>query len=594
MFPFDAIHIFSVTTSLAFVVTFIFCVRTRRQQKKDITSITDLLNAIPDAILICDNHGRIIKANDQSADLLGYTNKEIIGMPVEELMPARFREHHVKLRDSFFAEPKARPMGQGRELVVLTKDGNEIPVEIALGHTTNGDTRVLIVLRDITLRREDEQTIYQLAYYDTLTGLPNRLHFNEHVKKVIERAREQKWRFAFFLVDLDDFKRINDTLGHYAGDELLKEIAVRLQHVIELRCEDENECQCFAARLGGDEFVLIIERLRDARQAEDVAELIFSQFDTPVIVEDQEIYVKLSVGIGLYPHDGSSPSSLLKSADLALYTAKEKGKNQFHFHEASMNAQVVEYFQYESALRYFIDTNDFEVHYQPIVSVKDGSICGAEALFRGNRLKYSNLRLDRTITIAEDSGMIVSLGRNILRRACEDCVECIRGGYNAVISVNISIRELNEPDFIENLSRTLEETGLPPSNLAIEVTESLFMVNYNENIRKLKKLKEMGIFLSIDDFGKGYSSMSYLRRLPADKLKIDKEFIDHIAVDVKSEEIVRGITMMAQTLGMVVCAEGVETDEQFKVLREVGVDQVQGYLTGRPVPANELINMMKE
>lgn len=570
------------------------CLRSHHRQSKVLESIRDLLNSTPDALLVCDKHGKIIMANKQAETLLEYSQRELLSLQVEDLMPERFRARHVTFRTTYEAYPETRSMGQGRELLALTKSEQEIPVEIALGYTSDKDLKVLVALRDITSRKEDEQTIYQLAYYDTLTGLPNRLHFNEHSKKVIERARKEKWRFAFFLVDLDDFKRVNDTFGHYYGDSLLKEIAIRLQDVINDGYTDKEQCRGFASRLGGDEFVLIVEQLNDAREAESFAENIFSQFDEPIIIEDQEVFVKLSLGIGLYPHDGSSVSSLLKSADLALYAAKEKGKNQYHFHEASMNTHMVEYFQYESALRYFIDTQDFTVHYQPVINVSDGSICGAEALFRGNTLKYSDMHLDRMITIAEESGMIIPLGKIILLHACTDCVEWIKQKKDVVLSVNASIRELNEPDFTDHVAWVLKETGLPPQNLAIEVTESLFMINYNENVRKLKKLKEMGVRVSIDDFGKGYSSMSYLRQLPADKLKVDKEFVDHIVDDKKSEEIVKGITLMAQTLGMVVCVEGVETDEQFKILREIKVDQVQGYLTGRPIPAEQFIAMMEQ
>lgn len=451
---------------------------------------------------------------------------------------------------------------------------------------------VLVNFTDITQRKKSEDTIYNLAYYDSLTGLPNRTYFAEHIPQRLEQAGNDHRKLALFVVDVDDFKRVNDNYGHPAGDEMLKVIATQLAGLIEHRCEHEDICRCFAARLGGDEFVLIVEEIETAQQAQSVADKIFASFVEPVTIEGQKMHVGLSIGIALYPYDGSNVSTLLKSADLALYAAKDKGKNMYHFHEIAMNTRLEEHMQYESALHYFIDTGDFDLHYQPIFQMGTGILCGAETLFRSNKRRYQDMHLERLIGVAEETGLIIPLGKQILRRACITWRKNM-GKTNGVVSVNLSMRQLEDQSIVKDILDILYETGLEPEQLTIEITETAFMRSFHENIRKLNKLRDAGIHIAVDDFGKGYSSMSYIQQLPVSKLKIDMAFIRAMEEDTKSAEIVKVIIILARTLGLTSLAEGVETQSQYDKLTEFECDEVQGFFSGKPMPMKNFMDMVE-
>jgi len=396
-----------------------------------------------------------------------------------------------------------------------------------------------------------------------------------------------------FLVDLDDFKKVNDTLGHHTGDEVLKEIARRLDKSLHdascyTYCGLIHNPDNFTARLGGDEFVLIINDIVDEFQCGKIAESIISQFNKPITIDEYDLNVTISIGISILPIDSRDLSGLLKAADLALYAAKDSGKNRYHFHEHSMVTQLQEAILYEKVIRDVIETKNFDIYYQPIFEAQRYKACGVEALLRVKHEKIPNLRLDKFIKIAEDTGLIVPLGEEILRRACWQCRGCLDSGHNLVVAVNLSIHQLERHDIVKTIFDILEETNLPPVNLAIEVTETSLMECFETVNEKLALLRDVGIHVSLDDFGTGYSSMEYVKKLSIDKLKIDISFIRDINEDEKSVEIVRAMTLLGKTLGMIVCAEGVEDEEQFLTIRDIGVDQVQGYLFGKPMPADEL------
>ena len=442
-------------------------------------------------------------------------------------------------------------------------------------------------------KKVSEDIIYKLAYYDTLTGLPNRYHFNEKAEKVIEKANERHRAMALFLVDLDDFKKVNDTLGHQVGDEVLKEIASRLDKSLHdascyTRCGLIHDPDNFTSRLGGDEFVLIINEVVDAEQCGRIADSIISEFDKSITIDDYDFNVTISIGISILPIDGSDLSSLLRAADLALYAAKDKGKNQYHFHEVSMVTQLKEMMLYERVIREVIETHDFTLHYQPIFEVQEYTACGVEALLRVQHKLIPNLRLDKFIKVAEDTGLIIKLGEEILRRACWQCRMCIDDGHDLVVAVNFSVQQLEQDDVVDIVFKVLEESNLPPEHLAIEVTETSLMENFEKVNDNLTLMHNAGIHISLDDFGTGYSSMEYVKRLSIDKIKIDISFIRDINETAESSVFVRAMTLLGKTLNLTVCAEGVETEEQFLTIRDIGVDQVQGYLMGKPMPADEL------
>lgn len=445
--------------------------------------------------------------------------------------------------------------------------------------------RVLLML-NIWLLYKNMQ---HLAYYDPMTDLPNRTHFQHHVQSIFERAKQTNSRFAYFLIDIDDFKRINDSFGHKAGDDFLKEVASRLTTAVDRRCSLEADCKCFVARLGGDEFVLVIEKIFDADQAREIVEDVFSSIKLPFEIDGNLIYATISVGIALYPFDGSSTSALLKAADVALYAAKNRGKNTYSFHDMELNTQLQEYIQYENAIRYFIETGDFDLAYQPIIEVASKMVSGVEVLFRANKRKYPTLTLCKILRIAEEDGLIVDLGKQILKKACMTAKQWIEKYPPFKLSVNISIRQLNDENILTDVFNILNTIQYPYHNLIFEITETIFMQNFAENVHKLTELRSRGIGVSIDDFGTGYSSMTYIKQLPVDKLKIDMSFIKDIAVDKKAEEIVKAIILMANTLGIKSCAEGVETFEQLNMLKKMQCDSVQGYLCSPPQPPNEII-----
>ena len=540
-------------------------------------------------ICVVDKNYNIIDINDNMCRMLQYQPEDLIdtNLKLYTTCPHLWDEIKPTLFSNVVYNNNTT-----QQIEFQTCDGTDIPTIVGISRINYNQFIITVV--DITKQKEDEETIYHLAYYDTLTGLPNRLHFNERVENIIQHAQDTSTQFAVFLVDLDNFKRINDTMGHHTGDQVLKEIAIRLNDVVTHHCSISSEIgDCFAARLGGDEFVLIVENIVDIDKAQMIAETIYDQFDQPISIEQHKYFAKLSLGIGIYPHDGDTISLLLKSADLALYTAKHRGKNQYFFHEASMSSRLEQLIYYEQAINYFIKSQDFQLAIQPIMCCDTHQIIGGEILFRGNQQKYQNIKLQKLISIAESNNDIVALGKQILYNGCKIGYSCVQIDPSIVLSINVSIRELEDFSFINDIKRTLELTNFPPQNLAIEVTESLFMSNFKNNVNKLNQLKQMGIHISIDDFGKGYSSMSYLRYLPDDKLKIDREFIRDLDNDAKSQEIIKGITLMGKALNMTVCVEGVETRQQYDIIRQLDVDQIQGYFMGPPVASDNFFQLLE-
>lgn len=438
-------------------------------------------------------------------------------------------------------------------------------------------------------QRTQIKQLEHLAYYDLLTETANRLKFNQEAPKMLEQARSQHRRVAFILIDVDGFKQINDNYGHQAGDYFLKKLASKLQDIVH-----DYVNTSLLARLGGDEFVLFLYGVEDARHIIEIVNEIYETLSVPLAVEEFDIPAHLSMGISLFPYDGLTVSGLLKAADLALYTAKENGKNTFCFHEKKMSTRFERAYEHQQTIKYFIETDDFTLKYQPIVDTKTSKLKGVEVLFGGNDVKYPDLKVEEMITIAEESDNIVELGTMILRRACFDYVERFpvemkQGKF--FISVNVSAKQLDDEKFVEKVVAIIKETKIEPQVLSLEITETAIIKNYKDVIAKMDELKKLGVGFCIDDFGKGYSSMSYLRKLAVNKLKIDKSFIDDIS-DKKSAEIVKTILAMAKTLGLQCVAEGVETVEQLEFLKLSKCDCVQGYLISKGLPIEQLPTLL--
>ncbi len=450
--------------------------------------------------------------------------------------------------------------------------------------------------------KQENIELYHQAHHDDLTGLANRLKYNCQASKILAHSIALNEPVTFILVDLDNFKMINDSHGHQAGNIVLQEIAKRLTSITKSRCSlatdvgryTNNPCDCFVARLGGDEFVLVFEHM-DKHEADIAGQSLIQELKEPVIINEVEVSVSASVGISIYPWDGSDLHTLLKSADLAMYAAKEGGKDRHVFYETSMNTKVERRVEIEQTVRDMIAKNNIVVYYQPIIETDTGDIIGAEALLRGTKASDKFFNPLEIITAAEDTNLIIPLGELILRNACRfarRCIDLVGEDYGCFVSVNVSAHQLADPDFAVLVERTLHECDLTPDYLVLEITETTLMQNFDESEKMLEKLRDIGVRISIDDFGKGYSSFSYLQKLPIDKIKIDISFIRSLGMDNKANEIVKGIVLMANALGMHTCAEGVETELQWRKLLEFGCEQIQGYYKHKALSDQDFVEVL--
>jgi diguanylate cyclase len=435
--------------------------------------------------------------------------------------------------------------------------------------------------------------VRELAYYDSLTGLPNRLSYKERLAYALEQASRNQRLVAAFFIDLDHFSRINDTLGHEVGDQLLRHVASRLRSCCRER-EDEvgpaiASLAPEVARLGGDEFTIIMAGLQDPQDAAKLARRILSSFAHPVRVGSHEIFINASIGIAIYPYDGEDIDTLLMHADTAMYKAKEQGGSSYQTYSKSMTTTALQRLTLENDLRRALDRTEFEVHYQPIVDAYTGTVVGAEALFRWRHPELGLLLPSEFIPIAEENGLIVPMGEWILENACLQNRAWQDAGLPRIrVSVNLSSRQLKR-SLIDTVARALQVSGLEPRYLSLELTESVLVNHHKEGTDALHALRAMGLHLAVDDFGTGYSSFSYLKHFPLDTLKIDRSFIREIAVQPDDAAITTAIIAMGHALGLRVIAEGVETEAHLALLQKQGCDEIQGYLVGRPVPADRFV-----
>ena len=442
--------------------------------------------------------------------------------------------------------------------------------------------RVLIEDRDLLELKvlERNEALDRLAHYDALTGLPNRFLFNDRLRHALARASRDGYRVCVLLIDLDRFKNINDTAGHPAGDALLRQVGERLQAYA--REEDT------LARLGGDEFALIMENFDQDELPATVADKIQQKLLQPFLVEESEIYLTASIGISLFPDDADDTVTLLKNADAAMYRAKAEGKNKYQYYTRELTRAANSRFSLENELRQALERDEFELYYQPQYSLAEGRLSGAEALIRWRHPQHGLMSPADFIWLAEETGLILPLGAWVLQHACQqirrwrDC-EVMQGP----VSVNLSAHQFTQDNLLQLIGQLLDENGLPPGSLEIEITESALMGQAESVCQLVRAFKRSGVTLAIDDFGTGYCSLAYLKRFQVDKLKIDRSFVRDIPEDGNDVAIVRAIIAMAHSLGLTVIAEGVETEAQSMLLRELDCDQVQGYLYGRPVPADQ-------
>jgi diguanylate cyclase (GGDEF)-like protein/PAS domain S-box-containing protein len=440
---------------------------------------------------------------------------------------------------------------------------------------------------DITARKITEQRVHHVAQHDVLTGLPNRSLLQDRLGQAVAYATRSGHPVWVMLIDLDRFKYVNDSMGHKAGDVLLMTVAARLRS--SLRDTDT------VARLSGDEFVVILSQHEDQPLTHDIVQRVMDSVAQPVMLGPKEFFVTCSIGVAAYPSDGTPADSLIEHADIAMYRAKKLGRNNFQFYTPAMNEESLERVRIESALRNALERNEFVLHYQPQVDLKTGQIVGMEALIRWKHPELGMVPPVRFISVAEDTGLIVPIGAWVMRTACAQNKAWQDAGLGHLrVAVNLSARQFSATELLPGIEQVLLDTGLDPSCLELELTESLFMSDVTPAVDLLHRMKSLGVKLSIDDFGTGYSSFSYLSRFPIDVLKIDRSFVNDITIDANDAAIVASIIALAHNLRLSVIAEGVETAEQLDYLRHQGCDEMQGYYFSRPLPAQEFEQLLRQ
>ncbi|WMM27020.1 EAL domain-containing protein [Tissierella sp. MB52-C2] len=423
---------------------------------------------------------------------------------------------------------------------------------------------------------EQQKEIYNLAYFDSVTSLPNRTYFIKTLNNMFESMKQQEVLFGVLILDIDRFKHINDTLGHNVGDYILKLLGTRISGI--LREED------IIARVGGDEYYILINNVKDIDQIIETSKLILEDFKKPYYIRDYELYLTTSIGISVYPEDGLNPSSLIKKADLALYKAKELGGNSYYIYGNEIKSHGLEKMMLINQLRQGIGNNELVLHYQPQINILTGELEGLEALVRWQHPEQGLLYPDKFIPLAEEVGLVVQLGEWVLREACKQAKYWIDLGQDIKMSVNISARQFQRKDFIREVVNILNEVELNSRNLTLEITETIAISDINHTLKILNRLNSLGIAVAIDDFGTGYSSLNYLNQMSVNELKIDQSFIWDIEKNNKNKMIANTIIILAKQLGLKVTAEGVENEEQLNLLREMKCDTAQGYYFSKPVP----------
>lgn len=547
------------------------------------------LKCIGDAVVCTDIAGDITFLNPVAETMTGWSLMEAMGRPMTEVfrtLSATSTEPTETTAE--LAILQIRSVHLPPSCVLIRRDGLEIPIEdsIAAIHDREGQAiGAVIVFRDVSVARAMAQQITHSAEHDFLTGLPNRMLLNDRIGQAIASALRHSKQVAVLFLDLDGFKHINDSLGHPVGDKLLQSVAKCL--VASVRGPDT------VSRQGGDEFVVLLPDLQQPEDAAVMAGRILRDVAEPHLVDQQEIHVSTSIGVSVFPDDGADAETLIKNADTAMYQAKENGRQSIQFFKPAMNDRAVERQSIEESLRRALERQEFTLHYQPKINIKTGEITGAEALIRWTHPSRGSIPPAQFIPIAEDCGLIIPIGRWVLRRATEQAQAWVDAGLHpTTMAVNVSAMEFRDDDFVRGLFAILDESRLNPRALELELTESVLMKRVESTAFILQSLRKRGVQVAIDDFGTGYSSLSYLRKFPIDTLKIDQSFVRQIASADGDAAIVSAVIGMARSLKLRVVAEGVETFEELEFLHRQHCEEAQGYYFSRPVPAEQFAKLL--
>ncbi len=557
--------------------------RILKAQKKINANLQHLLDDTTNEIYIFDaEFYHFISLNTSASKNLGYKKLEITKLTLFDVVSNLTQENFEDLVKPLYADniEEAGFIGQLRR-----KDGSSYPVEIRFKLQKTETPPVFVgIAQDISQLTELKNENKNLTCYDSLTGLPNRQLILEHLNTELLKAKKGDKSVAVLLMDLDDFKIVNDSMGHAAGDTLLKAAAERLKDL-----SSANWC---VARFGGDEFIIILADINNEVQAAETASNLLKLFKEPFIINGQKAYISLSIGISYYPLDGDDGATLIRHADTAMYIAKDQGKNKYCHYLSDMETQAKKKLILESDLRKALEQNEFVLYYQPKLALDSETIIGFEALVRWNHPSRGLVPPLDFIPLAEKTKLIIPLGEWVLRTACKQMKIWLDMGLSIQnIAVNLSAHQFSQPDLVSMIGNIIEETGIYPENLELEITESVLMDNAESAAIQLRQLSVIGIKLSIDDFGTGYSSLSYLNIFPLNNLKIDRAFVKDITCE-EDATLAKAIVSMAKALGLQTIAEGVETEAQKEVLRSIGADIIQGYLLSKPVPAEEATKLL--
>lgn len=543
------------------------------------------LSASPDGILWVDQTGRILMANPGMEALSGYAPHALVGQNVSLFLPEQMRASHAQSMLNYFMAPQSRAMGL-IDLKLLRRDGKMLPVDISLGHWKDEDAHHAIAyIRDLTERKKFEESLKYQATHDELTGLPNRWLFHLQMKQAMAQTKRSGLHMAVMFLDLDDFKNVNDGYGHASGDVLLVQASQRMRQLLR-----END---MLARMGGDEFAILLTDMADMDEAANVARKLLLALQAAYRLEEQNVYSGASIGIAFYPDDASDSETLLRYADLAMYDAKANGRGNFKLYCAELDRQVHEDMVMHTRLKEALEQGALQLHYQPQVDVQTGAIVGAEALLRWHDAELGQVPPARFIPVAEVTGLILPLSDWVLETACSQIAAWMKAGTPLRVSINVSAQQFRQHNLPEKVRATLLRTGAEAQWLDIEITESVAMTHPEQAREQLDALVALGCRVALDDFGTGYSSLAYLKALPVHILKIDKSFMDGVLHDANAAAITRAIIALAQSLGMTLIAEGVETQAQLVFLRQQGCETFQGWLFAKAMQSGDLTELMR-
>ena len=572
-----------------YVLSFRDLTETRHTQAR-LHLASHVFDSLGEAMVITDQHGRIQFVNPAYTQITGFSEQEALGRRPGDLLGSGLHDA------AFFADMwrTLRDTGQWKgEIINRRKNGRRYTEWLSISAIRDHEGRVIQyvgLFSDITERKEAEAHIHHLAYHDPLTGLANRLLFRDRLDTALRQASRSRRPLGILILDLDRFKVVNDTLGHEAGDHLLIEVANRMSATV-------RECDTLA-RLGGDEFALLMPEIRHADDAISVARKLLLALQPEITLGSQEVFATTSIGIAVFPEHGDTGELLLRNADVALYAAKNAGRNTWQLFAPEGESAGGNRLEMEAALRHALERGELLLHYQLQLAADGGQVSGAEALIRWQHPKFGLVPPDRFIPLAEQTGLIEEIGRWVLHQACAQQVAWTAAGIHLPrIAVNVSARQLRAPGFSEQVINIVRDTGIPPNQLELELTESMLTENTEQTFAIFTELRSHGIRISIDDFGTGYSSLNYLAQFPVDVLKIDRSFVQALGNDKEGSYVVRAIVLLAQGMKLETVAEGVETEEQQARLQMLGCDHLQGFLLARPQPADVLgnfINLLNE